>query len=313
MIDPVPEDFHTITLSSWSTASAGQSSGIRVRSAHTSFSGTWRLTARPSCTPSCCWETHASSSSTNFRGRWPRRRPWATAVTLHLYAGRRRALRPRRRRRRDSGHAGRGSVLGRQYILKIPTDIVGRWRAASRTSHRGRFSNARRIGRRSSSSHEDVSHRAVDLCGVRRIAVLAGVIHGFVLAADYAPYTAACSDRWTAACSVHTTAARRALRVHLRPHVGLHALTATRLRCSHARTHARRPRVDDGTGPPLAHSTCEQPWPGSLVVKQLGLELVSSIAIGLVAFIARQQRTCVSSDVRMSPAEDNAAARLSSR
>ena len=57
----------------------------------------------------------------------------------------------------------------------------------------------------------------------------------------------------------------------------------------------------------------EQPWPGSLVVKQLGLELVSSIAIGLtIAFIARQQRA-VSSGVRMSPAEDNAAARLSSR
>jgi hypothetical protein len=32
----------------------------------------------------------------------------------------------------------------------------------------------------------------------------------------------------------------------------------------------------------------EQPWPDSLIVKQLGLELVSSLAIGLViAFVSR--------------------------
>jgi hypothetical protein len=43
----------------------------------------------------------------------------------------------------------------------------------------------------------------------------------------------------------------------------------------------------------------QQPWPGSLVVKQLGLELISSIVIGLtIAFSAGP----------MSPAEDSAAA-----
>lgn len=43
----------------------------------------------------------------------------------------------------------------------------------------------------------------------------------------------------------------------------------------------------------------QQPWPGSLVVKQLGLELMSSIVIGLtIAFSAGP----------MSPAEDSAAA-----
>jgi hypothetical protein len=32
----------------------------------------------------------------------------------------------------------------------------------------------------------------------------------------------------------------------------------------------------------------EQPWPGSLIVKQLGLELLSSLAIGLaIAFVSR--------------------------
>jgi hypothetical protein len=57
----------------------------------------------------------------------------------------------------------------------------------------------------------------------------------------------------------------------------------------------------------------EQPWPGSLVVKQLGLELISSIVIGLtIAFTARQAHA-TSSGMRLSPAEDSAAAKLVSR
>ena len=77
MIDPVPEDFHTITPQlvvngvggaiEWYTRALGAHELLR----------TWRLDGT-SIMPSCCWETHASSSSTNFRGRWPRRRPWAT-------------------------------------------------------------------------------------------------------------------------------------------------------------------------------------------------------------------------------------------
>ena len=56
----------------------------------------------------------------------------------------------------------------------------------------------------------------------------------------------------------------------------------------------------------------EQPWPDSLIVKQLGLELISSILIGLtITFTAPQH--AIRQHTKMSPTEDSAAARLISR
>ena len=172
MIDPVPEDFHTITPQlvvngvggaiEWYTRALGAHELLR----NMAPDGTSIMHAELLLGDSRFFvvdEFPGSMASPATLGG-------TAGDAASICAGRRRAVRPRRRRRRDSGHAGRRSVLGRRYgILRIPTDIVGRWQAASRTSHRGRFSNARRIGRRSS-SNEDVSHRAVDLCGVRRIA-----------------------------------------------------------------------------------------------------------------------------------------------
>jgi ABC-type sugar transport system permease subunit len=56
----------------------------------------------------------------------------------------------------------------------------------------------------------------------------------------------------------------------------------------------------------------EQPWPGSLVIKQLGLELVSSILIGLTIAITAPRRA-MRSQMKMSPGEDSAAAALAAR
>jgi hypothetical protein len=96
--------------------------------------------------------------------------------------------------------------------------------------------------------------------------------------------------------------------VHLRADVGLHARRDRGLR-REKRSVTRLPRVDHGTGATLAHWYAEQPWPGSLVVTQLGLELLSSIVSGLtIAITARP-----SGVFRMSPAEDSATARLPSR
>ena len=56
----------------------------------------------------------------------------------------------------------------------------------------------------------------------------------------------------------------------------------------------------------------EQPWPGSLVMKQLGLELVSSILIGLTIAVTAP-RNALRSERKMSPGEDSAAATLAVR
>jgi hypothetical protein len=142
--------------------------------------------------------------------------------------------------------------------------------------------------------------------------VLAGVIHGFVLAADYAPYYGSLLRSMDSA----TWQVLLLPVAHFAFICGLMwVYTHSRLRGSAATQGLTLGVVAwmMGQVPLWLIWYAEQPWPGSLVVKQLGLELVSSIAIGLtIVFIARQQRA-VSSDVRMSPAEDNAAARLSSR
>jgi hypothetical protein len=115
--------------------------------------------------------------------------------------------------------------------------------------------------------------------------ILAVVFHGYVLAADY--------DRYEGTLLRSEVAAQMLLLpvAHL-SFIGALAWVATRVRL-------------DGT--PVARGLtlglvgwcmgqvplwliwyAEQPWPGSLVMKQLGLELVSSIAVGLtIAAILR--------------------------
>lgn len=55
----------------------------------------------------------------------------------------------------------------------------------------------------------------------------------------------------------------------------------------------------------------EQPWPGSLV-KQLGLELISSFVIGLTITLTAPQRA-IRYQMKMSPTEDSSAATFASR
>jgi hypothetical protein len=142
--------------------------------------------------------------------------------------------------------------------------------------------------------------------------VLAGVIHGFILAADYAPYYGSLlrstdSDTW---------------RVLLLP--VSHLAFISGLMWVYVHTQLRGSAVTQGLKlgllawlmgqvPLWLVWYAEQPWPGSLVVKQLGLELVSSIAIGFTIALTAHKERVTASDVRMSPAEDTAAAKLAPR
>jgi hypothetical protein len=119
--------------------------------------------------------------------------------------------------------------------------------------------------------------------------VLAGLIHGFVLAADYGPYYGTllrsqgnswellllpvahlafiCGLMWV---YTHVQLQGSALRQGLT--LGLLAWVM-------------------GQVPLWLIWYAEQPWPGSLVVKQLGLELASSLLIGCtIAFTLRPSR-----------------------
>ena len=108
--------------------------------------------------------------------------------------------------------------------------------------------------------------------------ILAVVIHGFVLAADYAPYEGTLLRSEVASQMLLLPVAHLSFIAAL-------AWVAARVRL-------------DGT--PVARGVAlglvgwamgqvplyliwyaEQPWPGNLVAKQLGLELVASIAVGL--------------------------------
>lgn len=138
--------------------------------------------------------------------------------------------------------------------------------------------------------------------------VLAGLIHGFVLAADYGPYYGTLlrsmdSDTW---------------QVLLLPVSHLSFICGLMWVYTHVEMRGSTGRKGVllgflawimGQVPLWLIWYAEQPWPGSLVVKQLGLELVSSMVIGLtIAMTARP-----SGAFRMSPAEDSATARLASR
>lgn len=138
--------------------------------------------------------------------------------------------------------------------------------------------------------------------------VLAGLIHGFVLAADYGPYYGTLlrsmdSDTW---------------QVLLLPVSHLSFICGLMWVYTHVEMSGSTGRKGAllgflawimGQVPLWLIWYAEQPWPGSLVVKQLGLEFVSSIVIGLtIAMTARP-----SGAFRMSPAEDSATARLASK
>jgi hypothetical protein len=119
--------------------------------------------------------------------------------------------------------------------------------------------------------------------------VLAGLIHGFVLATDYAPYY-----------GTLLRSGGNSWEVLLLPVAHLAFICGLMWVYTHMRLQ----------GSPLSQGLtlgllawvmgqvplwliwyAEQPWPGSLVVKQLGLELVSSLLIGCtIAFTARQSR-----------------------
>ena len=108
--------------------------------------------------------------------------------------------------------------------------------------------------------------------------ILATIIHGFVLAADYAPYEGTLLRSGVAWQMLFLPVAHLSF-------ISALAWVATHLRL-------------DGT--PIARGLAlglvgwgmgqvplwliwyaQQPWPGSLVVKQLGLELAASVVVGL--------------------------------
>ena len=122
------------------------------------------------------------------------------------------------------------------------------------------------------------------------VSVLAGVIHGFVLAADYAPL------RQPALIDGQRTWQVILLPVaHFAFICGLMwVYTHSRLRGSaaHARTHARRPRVDDGTGPPWLIRACRATVAGLARRKAVGARArIVNRDRAHNRLIARQQRS----------------------
>jgi hypothetical protein len=138
--------------------------------------------------------------------------------------------------------------------------------------------------------------------------ILAGLIHGFVLAADYGPYYGTLlrstdSDTWRVLLLPVSHLSFICGLMWVYAHVGMKGSTARKGVLLGFLAWIM------GQVPLWLIWYAEQPWPGSLVVKQLGLELVSSIAIGLtIAITARP-----SNAFRMSPAEDSATASVASR
>ena len=117
--------------------------------------------------------------------------------------------------------------------------------------------------------------------------VMAVLIHGFVLAADYEPFDGTLlrsgADAWQ---FIFLPVAHLAFICGL-----MWVYTHAQLRGSRMRQGLTLGVLGwmMGQVPVWLLWYAEQPWPGSLVVKQLGLELVSSIVIGLtIAFTARQ-------------------------
>jgi hypothetical protein len=119
--------------------------------------------------------------------------------------------------------------------------------------------------------------------------VLAVVVHGFVLDADYAPFRGS------------LLRAQASWQMLLLP--ASHLLFIAALVWIFARVEYRGGVLAQGTklgllgwvagqAPLWLLWYAEQPWPGSLVIKQLGLELVSSLIIGvtIAAVVGRPSR-----------------------
>jgi len=120
--------------------------------------------------------------------------------------------------------------------------------------------------------------------------VLAVIVHGFILAADYGPFDGTLlrsgADAWQ---FIFLPVAHLAFICGL-----MWIYTHTRFAGSLAGQGLRLGVLGwiVGQVPLYLLWYAEQPWPGLLVVKQLGLELVSSLVIGLtIAFTARQSRS----------------------
>src|SRR5262245_31916697 len=119
--------------------------------------------------------------------------------------------------------------------------------------------------------------------------VLTGLIHGFVLAADYAPfYGSLLRPREDAGSGVLLL-----LVIHLM-YVSALVWVYSRLRLGGS-TMTRGLALGVfgfviNRAPEWMHWYVEQPWPGTLLPKQLALELVSSLLVGLtIAAVARKQ------------------------
>lgn len=118
--------------------------------------------------------------------------------------------------------------------------------------------------------------------------VFAVVIHGFILAADYEPY------RGTLLRSFESGPGWPSLLLPVAHLCFISALVWIYGRLSLDGSHITRGIKLGligwlvGQAPLYMLWYAEQPWPDGLVVKQLGLELASSVAIGLtIAFVSR--------------------------
>ena len=130
--------------------------------------------------------------------------------------------------------------------------------------------------------------------------VLAVVVHGFILAADYGPYDGTLlrsgADAWQ---FIFLPVA------HLSFICGLMwVYTHTRIEGSAARQGVFLGLLAwiIGQVPLWLIWYAEQPWPGSLVIKQLGLELVSSILIGLTITMTARQPSAIGARVSVAKA-----------
>src|SRR5262249_20776751 len=133
--------------------------------------------------------------------------------------------------------------------------------------------------------------------------ILAIVVHGFILAADYAPY-------YGTLLRTHEHASWQMLLLpaaHIAFFSALVWLYARPRLVGGGDADALAPRAGRGVGVGTAGWVvgqiplwllwyAEQPWPGTLVVKQLGLELVSSLAIGLTIALVARERAAIGAD-----------------
>lgn len=124
--------------------------------------------------------------------------------------------------------------------------------------------------------------------------ILAIAVHGFVLAGDYAPfYGNLLRDQ-------RGDPGWQALLLPVAHLCFISGLVWIYGRLSLGGTHSARGLKLGlvawlvGQAPIYLLWYAEQPWPGDLVMKQLGLELVSSLAIGVtIALVSRQPETLI--------------------